>query len=51
MQKKLINRVGFGTASLHHVNGLKSKLNLLNSAYDAGIRYFDTAPLYGHGLA
>jgi len=36
---------------LHHVVGLQSQLNLLNTAYDTGIRYFDTAPLYGHGNA
>ena len=49
--KKLNSRIGFGTASLHHINSLSSKLNLLDTAYDAGIRYFDTAPLYGHGNA
>jgi aryl-alcohol dehydrogenase-like predicted oxidoreductase len=51
MTYKLTSRVGFGTASLHHVKGLSSKLNLLDTAYDTGIRYFDTAPLYGHGTA
>lgn len=51
MPVNLKSRVGFGTASLHHVNGLSSKLSLLDIAYDTGIRYFDTAPLYGHGTA
>ena len=25
--------------------------DVIQHAWDAGIRYFDTAPLYGHGLA
>jgi D-threo-aldose 1-dehydrogenase len=48
---KINSRVGFGTASLHHILDLRAKLKLLNTAYDSGIRYFDTAPLYGHGEA
>ena len=51
MIHQITSRVGFGTASLHHLHKLSTKLNLLDSAYNAGIRYFDTAPLYGHGVA
>lgn len=46
--------VGFGTAPL---GGLFEAVDddvaesILQRAWDAGIRYFDTAPLYGHGLA
>lgn len=50
-QKNLGSRVGLGTASLHHLPRLKEQLGLLNAAYEAGIRYFDTAPLYGHESA
>ncbi|WP_413231884.1 aldo/keto reductase, partial [Paraburkholderia domus] len=24
---------------------------LIKAAWDAGVRYFDTAPMYGHGLS
>lgn len=47
-------RIGFGTASLGNFLGVvpeKQAVGTLALAYDAGIRYFDTAPLYGHGLS
>ena len=47
----LESRVGLGTASLHHLPSLKQKHALLDTAFEAGIRYFDTAPLYGHESA
>ena len=46
--------LGFGGAPLGE---LFKKVSLphaeetLNQAYDSGIRYYDTAPLYGHGLS
>jgi aryl-alcohol dehydrogenase-like predicted oxidoreductase len=49
-----VSRVGFGTAPL---GGLYSELTDADAAatcaaaWDAGIRYFDTAPHYGTGLA
>lgn len=43
--------MGFGTSSLHHLRRSSDRQRLLDAAYAAGIRYFDTAPLYGHGLA
>src|SRR5579859_486008 len=49
-----VTRFGLGTAPLA---GLfeeveeGSALAVIESAWDAGIRLFDTAPLYGHGLA
>lgn len=45
------SRVGMGTASLHHLFRSKDRQALLESAWDLGIRYFDTAPLYAHGTA
>ena len=47
-------RVGLGTASLGNFLGAISDqqaTDTVSTAYDAGVRYFDTAPLYGHGLA
>ncbi|KJL22990.1 Pyridoxal 4-dehydrogenase [Microbacterium oxydans] len=47
-------RVGLGTASLGNFLGSISDQQASDTvadAFDAGVRYFDTAPLYGHGLA
>lgn len=44
-------RLGFGTAALGRSLSRHERVRLLETAYDAGIRYFDTAPLYGGGAA
>lgn len=44
-------RLGLGTASLHHLPSSRKRQELLAKAHDLGIRHFDTAPAYGHGLA
>jgi len=46
-----VSRLGFGTASLHHATSSRARQTLLAAAYDCGITYFDTARLYGHGMA
>ena len=49
-----VTRLGFGTAPL---GGLyapvtdEAALRTIDAAWQAGVRFFDTAPLYGHGLA
>jgi D-threo-aldose 1-dehydrogenase len=46
--------IGFGTAALGNFLGVvpeEEALATLRRAYDVGINYFDTAPLYGHGLS
>jgi len=45
------SRLGLGTASLHHLFSTRERQRLLSHASHHGIGYFDTAPLYGHGLA
>ena len=45
------SHLGFGTSALGGRTGKKESLRLLGTAFDAGIRYFDTAPLYGYGAA
>jgi len=45
------SRVGFGTSALHHAWRAAGRAALLHRCLDRGITYFDTAPLYGHGLA
>ncbi|HWG26345.1 aldo/keto reductase [Actinospica sp.] len=49
-----VPRIGLGTASLGNLLVPVSDdeaVGVIRSALDAGIRFIDTAPLYGHGLA
>lgn len=46
--------IGLGTAALGNFLSVvpeEQAVGTLQRAWDAGIRYFDTAPLYGHGLS
>lgn len=45
------SRLGFGLSGLHHLVRSRNRQNLLSSAFDHGINYFDASPYYGHGLA
>jgi aryl-alcohol dehydrogenase-like predicted oxidoreductase len=45
------SRLGFGTASLHHLPTAAARARLLAVAYDSGITHFDTARMYGDGIA
>lgn len=45
------SRLGFGTATLHHLLTARQRLQVLSAAYDQGITHFDTAPMYGEGMA
>ena len=44
-------RLGFGCSSLMGALNRRDSLRLLEAAYDAGIRHFDVAPMYGYGEA
>ena len=44
-------RLGYGCSSLMAGIGRRQSLRLLDTAYDAGVRHFDVAPLYGYGEA
>jgi D-threo-aldose 1-dehydrogenase len=44
-------KLGFGTSQLMGRVGRKQSLRLMEVTFDAGIRHFDTAPLYGLGAA
>lgn len=48
---RFTSRLGFGCSSLMGARGRKESLASLEAAYDAGIRHFDVAPLYGYGAA
>jgi len=42
---------GTGLGNLYAAMSERDAIATLDAAYGAGIRYFDTAPLYGHGLS
>jgi aryl-alcohol dehydrogenase-like predicted oxidoreductase len=46
-----VSRLSFGTASLHHLATRRARQRLLGHAGELGFSHFDTAPLYGSGLA
>ncbi len=49
-----LTRLGFGGAPLGNMQRALSEVEsaaTVRAAWDAGLRYFDTAPLYGHGLS
>lgn len=45
------SRLGFGTASLHHIYRASDRRALLSTALDLGYTHFDTARMYGEGMA
>jgi len=45
------SRVGLGTHALHRLVSRAARQDLLALAYELGVRYFDTAPSYGAGVA
>jgi len=47
----VLSRLSFGTSRLHHVVSAKGRSDLLAAAADHGFTHFDTAPIYGFGLA
>lgn len=46
-----VSQLGFGTASLHHLIRRHDREELLEAALDSGITHFDTARMYGEGMA
>jgi aryl-alcohol dehydrogenase-like predicted oxidoreductase len=44
-------RLGFGCGSIMGATNRRDSLKLLETAYEAGIRHFDVAPMYGYGEA
>lgn len=43
--------IGLGCATLFHLPKSEDRRNAVEAAYEAGIRHFDVAPIYGLGLA
>lgn len=46
-----VSRLGFGTASLHHIFSAPQRQRVLHAAAMGGLTHFDTSPYYGYGLA
>ncbi|MEJ8854838.1 aldo/keto reductase [Variovorax robiniae] len=49
-----VTAFGFGTAPVGNIFRAVPEVEsdaMFNAAWDAGVRYFDTAPMYGHGLS
>src|ERR1700733_14834627 len=44
-------RLGYGCSSLMGMLDRKESLAMLEAAFDAGVRHFDVAPMYGFGQA
>jgi aryl-alcohol dehydrogenase-like predicted oxidoreductase len=44
-----ISKIGFGCAGIHAGSEIKRSVRLIEAALAAGIRHFDTAPVYGAG--
>jgi D-threo-aldose 1-dehydrogenase len=49
--ERTTTRLGFGCSSLMGVMGRKESIATLETAFDAGVRHFDVAPMYGFGQA
>jgi predicted oxidoreductase len=47
----MLTNLGFGSSSLSSLSSFKEARLLLNTAFDLGIRHYDTAPLYGQGYS
>jgi D-threo-aldose 1-dehydrogenase len=43
--------IGFGSAGLFRIPQRSARRSVLDAVYEAGIRHFDVAPMYGLGLA
>jgi D-threo-aldose 1-dehydrogenase len=43
--------LGFGCARLFRLPSRRQRRRVLDAAFDAGIRHYDVAPMYGLGLA
>jgi aryl-alcohol dehydrogenase-like predicted oxidoreductase len=45
----IISKIGFGCGRIYAGSEIRSSARLIEAALTAGIRHFDTAPMYGLG--
>lgn len=50
-QSMNVTLFGFGCASLYSLPSARARRRVLDAAFDAGIRHYDVAPMYGLGVA
>ena len=49
-----VTQLGLGTAPIAHLYGTVAEVQAIETvqrSFESGVRYFDTAPLYGRGVA
>ena len=51
LNNSIAGRIGFGGVRLSVMPSMRSAVGILETAFDNGINYFDTAPLYGSGYS
>lgn len=51
LQLSVLGFGGTGLGNMYVAMSERSAIDTLSTAYAAGMRYYDTAPLYGHGLS
>ncbi len=51
LQLSVLGFGGTGLGNMYVAMSERSVIDTLSAAYAAGMRYYDTAPLYGHGLS
>ena len=51
MEDHNLSNVGFGCVNLTSFTSKRNALELLSFVFDNGVRWFDTAPLYGNGYS
>lgn len=49
--QELCGKIGLGCVGLTAMSSKRDAIHLLNHAFEAGIRHFDTAPAYGMGVS
>ncbi len=47
----ITDHLGFGSAGITGLRSYRQAIRLLDTAFECGIRHFDTAPLYGQGYS
>lgn len=51
MGESIENKIGFGCVKLSACRSESQAIRTLTAAFDGGVRWFDTAPLYGQGYS
>lgn len=47
----MVSAIGFGNMINYHLEDEDTNVAIIKTAYESGINFFDTAEMYGHGMA